>query len=156
MPITIDDRGLYTGLERLLARIDQVTDTGLARGADHLEQVARATSAYEGMSGATRASTTAYAIGPNSDGSAEATQGFAAAVDQLTGFTGHQGQAVSQDSGVVLGPDEKGIILTVFTDYIDLLERELAGDKAFLGPTLASEDTTVTAIVAEASREALR
>lgn len=156
MPITIDDRGLYTGLQRLLAQIDQATDVGLARGADHLEQVARATSAYEGMSGATRASTTAYAIGPGKDGSAEATQGFAAAAAQLTGFSGHQGQAVSQDSGVVLGPDEKGIILTVFTDYIDALESELAGDKAFLGPTLVAEDTTVTALVAEASREALR
>lgn len=156
MPFVIDDKGLYTGLDRLLATIDEATDTGLERGADHLEAVAQATTAYVGMSGATRESTTAYVIGPGKDGSTEAAEGLAAAQAALAGFSGHQGQPLSQDSGVVLGSDQKGIILTSFTSYVDILEREDVADKAFLGPTLASEDTTVTQIVAEASREALR
>jgi hypothetical protein len=151
----VNDAALYAGLDRLLETIDRVTDVGLGRGAAHFQGVAQATTAYVGMSGATRGSTTGYAVSATRDGSAEAAAGFASAQAALTGFTGHQGKAVSEDSGVVLPPDSKGIILTSFTNYIDKLEIENAGAKAFLGPTLNSEADVVTGMVAQASKEGL-
>jgi hypothetical protein len=154
--VQIDDSALLAGLHGLLERIDQVTDTGLEEGARHLESVDRETEAYAGMSGAMRASTTAYPIGPGKDGSAEASAGFAAASAALENFKGHGGKAVRQDSGVRLAEDQKGIILTNFTDYGDILETVDAGGQAHIGPTIFSESRTVTKIVADASKRGLR
>lgn len=155
MPLQIDDSGLLAGLAGLMGRIDQVTDAGLAEGAHHLQSVDQETEAYAGMSGATRASTTAYVIGPGHDGSAEAAAGYAAASAALANFTGHNGTAVRQNSGVQLQEDEKGIILTNFTSYADKLETENAGEKAHIGPTIFSEGRIVTQIVADVSKRGL-
>ncbi len=155
MPLSVDDTGLLTGLDRLLQAIDQATDDGLADGADLMQADLQATRAHGDQSGATRASYRAYPIGPGHDGSAESTSGYAAAADDLSGFTGHGGQALRQDSGVVLGADQKGIILTSFTDYQDKLETENAGDKATLGPTLQQDAEQATVMVAAASKRRL-
>jgi len=155
MPLLLDDDALLAGLTGLLSRIDAGTDTGLTEGAAHLRSVDQETEAYNGMSGATRDSATAYPIGLGKDGSAESAVGYAAAAAALSGFVGHAGSAVRQDSGVRLAEGQKGIILTNFTDYADALETEDAGAKAHLGPTIFSEARTVTQIVADASKRGL-
>ncbi len=152
MPLLIDDSELLAGLTGLLAHVDRGTDAGLAIGAAGMEADMKATQAHGDQSGATRDSYTAYVVGPNRDGSAEAAEGYSAAAAALTGFTGHAGKALKEDSGVVLGEGEKGIILTAFTDYQDRLEIDNAGEKAVLGPTLQADAEAVTGLVATALR----
>jgi len=156
MPFTVDDSAILAGLDRLLATIEQeIVPAGLDAGAALLEAVDKSTTAYAGMSGATRDSTTAYAIGPKRDGSAKSSAGYAAAQAALAGFTGHSGQPLSQDAGITLADAEQGIILTNFTDYADKLEVEQAGAKAHLGDSLLSEATELTRIVANHSKARL-
>ena len=125
---------------------------GLAAGADLFQADLKATTAHGDVTSATRESYTAYVIGPHRDGSAEASAGYAAAAEKLTGAAGHTGKPLRQDSGVVLGQSQKGVILTAFTDYQDKLEIENAGEKATLGPTLQAHAETVTQLVATALR----
>jgi hypothetical protein len=153
MPLTIDNKGLLSGIDRLLKTIDQAQDDGLDAGAALLQAVDQSTTAYRGMSGATRDSTMAARMGPGYD--AKAGAAYSAAQAALSGFTGHAGQAVSQDSGVTLAAGEKGALLTNFTDYADKLEIENAGEKAHIGPTISAEGPEVTRIIANFSKRAL-
>ncbi len=153
MPFSIDNKSILAGLDRLLRAIDGAQDDGLDAGAALLQGVDSSTTAYRGMSGATRDSTMAARLGPNYDGRASAA--YAAAQSDLAGFTGHQGKAVSQDSGVTLGAGEKGIILTNFTDYADQLEIADGGAKSHLGPTILAEGQEVTRIIANYSKQKL-
>jgi len=114
------------------------------------------TQAHGDRSGATRASYRAYPIGPDRDGSAAATSGYAAAADHLAQFKGpHAGHAQRDDSGVTLAQDQRGIILTAYTDYQDELEQDNAGARATLGPTLQQDASQATAAVARASKARL-
>jgi hypothetical protein len=108
---------------------------GLGAGADIIEADAAQTTAYRGMSGATRAATIAYVADTGDRGDAEILAAYNAAAGLLQGFTGHEGQP---HLGLIRGPGEHEawIILTVPTDYILSLETENAGEKAFLADTL--------------------
>lgn len=108
---------------------------GLEAGADIIEPDAAQTTAYRGMSGATRASTIAYVADVSDRGDSEILGAYNAAAGLLQGFTGHEGQP---HLGLVRGPgeNEAWIILTVPTDYILSLETENAGEKAFIADTL--------------------
>jgi hypothetical protein len=152
---TLDIKNVLAGLDRMMARISDGIDQGLNAGATLIETTDKETEAYHGMSGATRASSTAYVIGNGKDGSSEASAGYQAAVEALTGFTGHEGQALKTDSGITLQSAERGIILTTFTDYAQDLETANAGEKAHLGPSLLSKATVVTSFVASFSKQKL-
>lgn len=108
---------------------------GMEAGADVIEATAAATTAYRGMSGATRASTIAYVSDQADPGDAEIVGAYNAAAGRLQGFQGHEGQP---HLGGVAGPPEHQtwIVLTVPTDYILNLETENAGEKAFLADSL--------------------
>lgn len=154
MSITINDKGLEQGLDKLLRTIDQSHDAGLGAGAALLEAVDKSTTAYLGMSGATRASS--FAAPLDERYSAKAQAAYSEAASLLAGFQGHSGKPLLEDSGVSLGVGEKGIILTTPTDYAADLEIERAGEKAHLGPTMSAEAGEVTRIIANFSRQALR
>lgn len=120
---------------RLTAQTLAAIRPGMEAGASIIEVAAAETSAYRGMSGATRSSTIAY-VADNADaGDAEIVSAYNAAAGRLTGFQGHEGQAYLAD---VPGPkdNESWIVLTVPTDYIVSLETENAGEKAFLADSL--------------------
>lgn len=126
---------------------------GLRRGMDDLEAVAKRTTAYRGMSGATRASTVGYVAG-TPDGRERFAAAYAAAAELLTDFQGHDGRPFRVSESAIDDTTIVGV-LTVPTDYIDHLEFDAAGAKAFLGPTLAAGAANVTQQIANASREEL-
>jgi hypothetical protein len=111
---------------------------GLEAGADLIESTAAATTAYRGMSGATRNSTIAYVADGDDAGDAEIVAAYNAAAGRLQNFQGHEGQPYLAG---VRGPssDQAWIVLTVPTDYILGLETEAAGEKAFLADSLHSQ-----------------
>lgn len=154
MPFTVNDTDLYAGLARFQASQSAAIDAGLQDGANFIEAELKATRAHGDQSGATRESYTAYVIGNGHDGSAEAAAGFAAAQAALSGFSGHAGRAISEPSGVSLGPNERGVLATAYTDYQVALETENGGAKATLGPAILAEAQTVTAFVASACKDA--
>jgi hypothetical protein len=84
-------------------------------------------------------------VGNGRDGSAEASSGYADAAELNPGHA----ETGSVD---VAG---QGMILTAFTDYIDQLQYENAGEKAALGPTLFQYALEITRTVAGVSREKL-
>lgn len=152
MPFRIDDSGLLAGLARLERASSAAILSGLQDGADAGQAEMQATRAHGDQSSATRASYTAYVIGGGRTGASEAAAGYAAAQAALAGFQGHAGKALSQNSGVVLGPNERGILYTSFTDYQDKLETENAAEKAVIGPTVISQANENTARVARRLR----
>lgn len=154
--LTVDVSGLLKGTAALLRAIEQGVDNGLDDGARLMAQVDRDTDAYVGMSGATRASTFATRIGPDKDSSREADAAYSAAADYLAGFTGHSGKPYVGDSGIVLRPGERGIILSNGTGYAADLEIALAGQKAHLGPTVQATADQVMALVASGIKEQMR
>jgi hypothetical protein len=147
--ITIDDTALLAGLDKLMAHIEAQVEKGLAAQAHAAQADMEATSAHGDITGATRASYRAFVIGGAHDGSTEAGSGYAAAQSAIaSAITTHGGQALSQDSGIHLGPDERGVLLTSYTDYQDRLEIDNAGQKAVLGPTLQQHAQAFTQAVA--------
>lgn len=146
MPVTIDDSGLLAGLDALLLHIPAQAEKGLATVAAETQDAMQATTAHGDITGATRASYRAFVIGGTHTGAAEAASGFAAAQAAIAAHANPLGgQALSQDSGVVLTPDERGVILTSFTNYQDDLEKS---DKAVLTPTLQEYMLAFTQAVA--------
>jgi len=113
----------------------QAIRPGMEAGADLIEVAAAATTAYRGMSGATRASTIAYVADMSDRGDSEIVAAYNTAAGLLQSFQGHEGQA---HLGLVRGPgaNQAWIVLTVPTDYIISLETEAAGEKAFLADSL--------------------
>jgi hypothetical protein len=152
MPFTVDDSGLLAGLVRMQQAQEAAILDGLQDGADAGQAEMQATRAHGDQSSATRASYTAYVIGGGRNGAAEAAAGYAAAQAALAGFTGHEGKALSQDSEVVLGPNERGILYTSFTDYQDKLEQENGAEKAVIGPVVVMQANENTARVARRLR----
>ncbi len=150
MPLAIDDKALYAGLDKMLAQVFAGVEAGLADGATVIEADLQATTAHGDVTGATRASYRAFVIGGTHDGSAEASSGYQAA--QSANPRG----ALKQDSGVVLGSDERGLLLTAYTNYQEFLETKYAGAHAALGPSLQAHAQTVTKLAAEGSRKALK
>ncbi len=153
--LDIDDAAMLAGLTRLLSRAREAVSSGLNKEAPNVQADLQSTDAHGDQSGATRASYTAYAIGPDDTGSAESANGYAAAVEALERFTGHAGKPLREDSGIVLGEGEHGMVLTSYTDYQDKLETQNAGEKATLGPILTHSAQGITAAVAAESRRKL-
>lgn len=108
---------------------------GLVDGAEALEADAKATSAYSGMSGATRASTTAYAVGPGHNSTSKIDQARDTAASLLDGFEGHDGKPFLEEKP---GPDGDSlmVVLTVPTSYANTLETARGGEKSFIGPEM--------------------
>jgi hypothetical protein len=149
MPIVIDDTGLLAGLDKLLLHIPAQAEKGLQKQASIAQAEMEATTAHGDITGATRDSYRAFVIGGSHTGASEAASGYAAARAAIgNAITTHGGQALSQDSGVVLGPDERGVLMTSYTDYQDKLEIDNAGQKAVLAPTLQRNATAYTQAVA--------
>ena len=139
----------------MLARIFEGCEDGLADGADLAQDIMQNTDAHGDQSGATRASYRAFLIGGSHTGSAESSSGYAAAVSALSGFSGHSGKPQSDDSGVVLTADERGVLLTSFTNYQVHLEQDNAGQKATIGPTLQATAQQITRMAADGAKHRL-
>lgn len=148
--ITIDDTNLIAGLDRLLATIAERTERGLAKQASVAQGEMQATSAHGDITGATRDSYRAFVVGGTQTGASESASGYAAAQAAIAGaIVSHGGHALSQDSGVSLTQDQRGVLLTSYTDYQDKLETENAGQKAVLAPTLQQNASLFTKAVAD-------
>lgn len=151
-----NDRGfedIFARLDALIPLIKHKAVEGATRGAAVLQDDAQATSAYYGMSGATRASTVAYVATSEDDGSSKAQAALSRATGLLSGFTGHNGAQLLEDSGASVTIDQIKIVLTVPTDYIVKLETETGGQKAFLGDTLDSAAPFVFELIADAIKD---
>ncbi len=155
MPIVVNDKSLVAGLDKMLARIFEGCEDGLADGADVAQDVMQNTDAHGDQSGATRQSYRAFVIGGSHTGAAESASGYAAAVAALSGFTGHSGQPQSDDSGVVLTADERGMLLTAFTNYQHHLEVVRGGQNATIGPTLQATAQQITRLAADGVKRTL-
>lgn len=153
--LDIDDATMLAGLTRLLSRAREAISDGLNNAAPQVQGDLQNTDAHGDQSGATRASYTAYAIGPNDSGQSAAANGYAAAVGALEGFTGHSGKPLREDSGIQLNEGEYGMVLTSYTDYQKHLETNNAGEKATLGPILTHSANGITSAVAASSRRKL-
>jgi hypothetical protein len=149
MPITIDDTGLLRGIDELLRHIPAQAEKGLARQAGVAEAEMQSTNAHGDITGATRASYRAFVIGGAHTGAAEAASGLDAAIAAIaSAVTDHGGRPASMDSGIRLGTEERGVLLTSYTDYQDALEIDNAGAKAVLGPTLQANAQAFTQAIA--------
>lgn len=144
--ITINDTDLFARLDELVERhIPAQAEKGLQKQAAIAQSEMKATSAHGDITGATRDSYRAFVIGGSHTGASESASGYAAAQAAIAGaVVSHGGAALSQDSGVHLGPDERGVILTSYTDYQDKLETDNAGAKAVLTPTLQANALAFT------------
>lgn len=143
MPLRIDDSELLAGLDRLMIAIPTRAEAGLQESADIMQDAMQDTSAHGDVTGATRASYRAFVIGGAHTGASESASGLAAAL------ANNPAHALSQDSGVALGADQRGILLTSYTDYQEKLETENAGEKAVIGPTLQQFAPLVIQLVAK-------
>ncbi len=152
----VNDAALYVGLDKLLDALFTGVEDGLSDEATQAEAEMYATFAHGDITGATRASYRAFVIGGTHTGASEAASGYAAAQAAISGaIVSHGGAALSQDSGISLSQDERGVLLTSYTDYQDKLETEKAAQKAVLGPTLQSHAQGFTAAAAKGSRSKL-
>lgn len=147
---TFNDADILAKLDLLVTQhIPAQADRGLSKHAAIVEGQMQSTTAHGDITGATRASYRAILIGGPHTGSAEATSGLNAAISAIaSSLTDHGGRPASQDSGVVLGPEDRGVMHTAYTDYQDKLETENAGQKAVLAPTLQANATAYTQSIA--------
>ncbi len=142
---------MAANLARLFGRTVAAIPAGLAQGAAIIQQSMVDTDAYAGMSGATRASSLAYvatAENPNGD---EPEKAYNAAAGKLQGFAGHAGKPYLTDAPGP-GPGAAMIVATVPTDYIQDLELEGAGEKAFVGDAVAQDAPQAFDAVVQALR----
>jgi hypothetical protein len=132
----------FDDILRNLARLRQQSliamRAGMEQGADIIEADMHATTAYVGMSGATRASTIAYVATADDPNDSEPQSAHNTAAGLLSGFVGHNGQPLLE-SAPGPGTAQMMIVATVPTDYIIKLETERAGQKAFVGDTLTAD-----------------
>lgn len=150
MPITIDDSQLLRALDQLMPFITDSAEIALQIEAFDAEEMMQGTTAHGDVTGATRESYRAFLIGGEHTGQAEAASGYAAAQAALASSSRGRGAALSQDSGIALGQDERGILYTSYTDYQTQLEVQ---GKAVLGPALQATQELATRRVAEVSRD---
>lgn len=147
--ITINDTGLYAGLEELLRHIPAQAERGLQKQSAIAQSEMQSTTAHGDVTGATRASYRAFVIGGAHTGASEAESGLDAAIAAIANApTDHGGRPASMDSGVRLSADQRGVLLTSFTDYQDRLEIDDAEQKAVLAPTLQQNAQAFTQAVA--------
>lgn len=145
-------------IERHLAQLDRQRRQAIRRaavaGAATLQRDAQDTTAYVGVTGATRAGTVAYVA--DADGAGKFDAAYQAAAEKLAEARSPRGHVYRAPVPGPDAPTDTAILLTVPTDYIDQLEVNNAGEKAFLGPTLAQDALAITAAIAAATREVLR
>lgn len=123
------------GLQKLGRDIRRELRRGMARGANgplQDEIDGRADEKIVGMSGATKTSAVAYAATDVDDGSGTFASAYSVAAALLDGFTGHDGAPADEAGAVTPDADTYYVIGTVPTDYQIKVERERAGEKAFL------------------------
>lgn len=144
---------IYHWLDTLESKVKAAAFVGLEHAAFDMESDARETVAYFGMSGATRASTIAYVATAENPNQGPIQIAYEIAASHLRGFYGHEGEPWLEDSGVSPGQDELVVILTVPTDYIDDLEFDNGGEKAFLADTLHAHADDLTVGAANAIKQ---
>lgn len=139
-------------LNLLRQRLEQLRDIGprgalegLQQKAAEITEVMQQTHAHGDITGATRASYFAAAVGLGQD-SAAAASASRAAVELLN--PGHSGAGSAQIEGV-------GMVISSGTDYQPDLETEDAGAKAVLAPTLQAQYQSNTASAAAGSKARL-
>lgn len=140
---------LSAALDRLLDATRESIPVLLQRPAEAMQMAAEVTTAYVGMSGATRASTVAYVTTPERPNANAFAVAYDVAAEHLAGFTGHDGRPASIS---IEGPRraEAWILLTVPTDYIIKLETENAGAKSFLPDAFAGVAPAIVPTIAPA------
>lgn len=129
------------GIDAFIALVYQGAENGLADASAYAQSLLESTIRHGDITGATRASYRVFLIGGSHNGASESTSGYAdaaAAISAYTGrgFQGHGGNALSQDSGIELTPQQRGLLYTSYTDYQNKLETENGAQKATLLPTL--------------------
>lgn len=113
---------------QLIAHYTQRAAQGMASVARDVQVDMQATRQHGDITGATRASYRAYVVGPGSDESAA----VAAAIDAVANL--NPGAEALRDYAL---PDNTlGVIMTGFTDYLADLQKDNAGQKGILAPTL--------------------
>lgn len=139
-------------LIRQLDALEQRTVTGLLAGLDRMagiiENAMQRDPAHGDVTYATHANYAAKVYGPGRDPSAS-TASQAAVVEAL-----NPGQVATAPLTVPAGT--VGVILDSVTDYQRDLETGYAGNKAVLGPTIATSGDDFTRAAAQGAREALR
>ena len=133
----------------LVPAIEEALAAGLQSGAEQLQSLAQATSAYNDDTSATRSGTVAYAATPQDDGSAA----FDAALAAVEAHNPGHGQSVG--IGESVDENSYAVVLTSATDYINHLESDHAGARAFIAPTMQQNAPQITAAVAAALGSAL-
>jgi hypothetical protein len=138
---TTDLSGVLQGIETLIELVYEGAENGLVNASAYAQSLLEGTIRHGDITGATRASYRVFLIGGSHNGSAESSSGYADAQAAIAaygarGFQGHGGQALSQDSGITLTPQQRGLLYTSYTDYQEKLETENGAQKATLLPTL--------------------
>lgn len=145
--------GIKKQIEDYKRRSLEAARRGAKEGAKILQQNAESTTAYRGITGATRTSTIAGVLGP--EWGSEFDSAYNVADLLLDGNTEHDGKPYRTSIPGPTDPDDIVIVLTVPTDYIVKLETENAGAKAFLGDALNEEAGEITRVIAEAIKKAV-
>ncbi len=134
---------VFRRLDALIPTARRGAIAGLVGAAPSVQASAQATTAYRGMSGATRDSTVAFVVADERPNPPEPDAAFANAARDLSGFVGHAGNPLSEPAGDVPA-DAIRVVLTSMTDYVEALEADHAGQKAFLGPTMQAQAPRLT------------
>jgi hypothetical protein len=142
---------MIANLRRLMANTRAQIRPGLELGAAVMQADMVATTAYQGMSGATRVSSIAYVADEHNTGASEIQAAYNAAAGRLQGFTGHDGKP-SLASAPGPEPQASAIVATVPTDYILDLELENGGEKAFLADAVLQNAPEAFQLLVQALR----
>ena len=140
---------LDSGLAGLRERVYQGAAAGLDDAAQAMQATAQATTAYHGVTGATRAGTVAFVVGAGVESGGVFNEAVAAVRDANPDH-------VDTSGGGTIGDNELAIVLTVPTDYQVKLEIENAGARAFLGDALNAHAPEATAAAARGIAGVLR
>ena len=125
--MSLNIANVLRALPGLRAHHEQQIRDGLDSVAADAQAILQSTTAHGDITGATRASYRAYAVGPGCDESGEVADGVTA-VSRL-----NPGAEALRDYSL---PATFGLILTGFTNYLPKLQFEYGGAKAALEPTL--------------------
>lgn len=144
-----DFAAVFAALDQMRDRVIQGAAAGLDQGAAAMQEDAQSTDSYKGVTGATRAGTVAYVAGAGVDSSGV----IAAAAEAVRD---HNPERVLLQQVGSVGDDELAVVLTVPSDYIDIIEGNVGGAEAFLGPTLEAHAERLTAAAAQGIAGVLR
>lgn len=139
---------LFLGLDQFDHLAIEGAVEGLRVGAQDLQDDLRATGAYTNQTGATRAGTVAYVIGPGYDGS-DLLEQAASEAEALN--PGHSQATAAGD----VPDDSIAVIATSATDYAKDVETAKAGERAFLGPGMLQHGQRLTQAAADGIRRRL-